>query len=248
MLGSVNRFPQGHHRAPRVAVVGLAGLVAGLMAGGGCYDGFDPLDPEVLEEVVRTRGDALGVGHSGIYTGTFETLECGCPPIDPQLDVPYGATLCGLIEWTNTAGVDDLLRVEIVQADGSVRVRAQDLTASPEDQPLLLPVLYGPLGSDGQISAGGMLQANALIVQGEARARIDGTLDGEPGAGTLEVEYQQHNSVELIGSDFGVVLDGFDRNDEVLQTLDCRERVALSLQWYGPVGGGLPPGSTLPPG
>lgn len=196
----------------------------------GCYEGFDPLDPAVLTEVMRTRGNAVGDGHTGIYLGTVETLECGCPPVDPRAGLEYDATLCGVIEYAEDFGLEDAIAIELVQGDGSVRIRAVG-AESPDDVTVLLPTLYGPLYTDGRVFAGGILEVDALLVQGAARARVDGTLVGDPEAGRLELEYRQINQVELLGNALDGAVDGFGVEDEVLQTLDCRERIRLSMAW-----------------
>jgi hypothetical protein len=207
-----------------VLPVALAGAATG------CYQGFDPLDPEVLAEVARARGDAQGFEHSGIYVGNFEALECGCAELEARVNV----SLCTLIESANMIGLGMGLDVELVQADGSVRIEALSLAGFFEEQAPLLPLLYGPLHADGRIAVAGVLQADALVVKGQVLARIDGTLDGPPGAWVLDVEYQQRYVLDLLagGAELGAEFGG--DAEEVIGTTDCRERVGMHLQWFSP--------------
>jgi hypothetical protein len=202
-------------------------LPAVLAVAPGCYQGSDPLDPEVLAEVARSRGDAQGFEHSGVYVGTFEALECGCGGIDARFDV----SLCALIDDAAALGFDDGLDMELIQADGSVRIEALALAGFFEQQAALLPLLYGPLQADGRISSAGVLQADAIAVQGQVLARLDGTLDGQAGAWALTVEYQQRYVLDLLGGGDEFIDDDVET---VLATTDCRERVGLDLRWVSP--------------
>ena len=219
--------------ALRRAALACTALWLGL-GGGGCYEGFDPLDPEVLAEVMRSRGDAKGGDHSGIYLGRFEALECGCSEVDAEYDL----TMCTLIEQAEAIGLSALLDVQLVQADGTVRIQALSLGSQLESSALLLPVLYGPIHADGRLSAGGVLQADTVFIQGQVLGRFDGTLDGPPGAATLELEYQQRYVLDLFGSDDVI---GFYGEDVLLQSFDCRERIGLTLGWFASPDA-LPPG------
>jgi hypothetical protein len=204
-------------------------LPAVLAGAPGCYQGFDPLDPEVLAEVARSRGDAQGFEHSGVYVGTFEALECGCGDIDERFDV----SLCNLIDSATAFGFEDGLDMELIQADGSVRIEALALSGFFEQQAALLPLLYGSLQADGRISSAGVLQADAIAVQGQVLARIDGTLDGQAGAWALTVEYQQRYLLDLLGGGGGEEFVN-DEEASVLASTDCRERVGLDLRWVSP--------------
>lgn len=203
----------------------MVAIVLGL-GPAGCYEGFDPLDAEVLAEVARGRGDAEGFERSGIYGGTFEALECGCDSLDQSIDV----SLCNLLDLAASVGFEDGLGMEVVQADGSARVEALALTGllGLDDDSLFLPLLYGSLQADGSLSAAGVLQADAIIARGQVLARVDGTLDGEPGAWRLQLEYQQRYVLDLLGGgvEFAV--------PSVVQSTDCRERIAVDLIWVAP--------------
>jgi hypothetical protein len=218
-------------RARRWGIGAIGALTAAIVAPG-CRDEVDPLDPEVLAELARSRGDAQGIDRSGIYVGTFEVLHCGCG----EIDTPYDVSLCTAAE-NLPFGAPPLLQLELVQADGSVRIQALALGDFFESEAVLLPVFYGPLQADGRLSAGGVLQADALLVQGQVLGRIDGIseFDDELGWG-LVVEYQQRYAIELL-ADPGVLDIGLDVES---QSVDCRERVGLDLRWvsppFGPVG------------
>jgi hypothetical protein len=158
--------------------------------------------------------------------GTFEALECGCADVGGRFDV----SLCTLIEDAAALGFEDGLDVELIQADGSVRVEALALSSLFEEQAALVPLLYGSLHTDGRISSAGVLQADVLAAQGQVLARLDGTLEGEPGAWTLVAEYQQRYVLDLLGGDEFVS----EEVDRVLQSTDCRERLSLDLRWVAP--------------
>jgi len=194
----------------------------------GCHEELDPLDPEVLAEVARTRGDAQGIERSGIYVGMFETLECGCSGVDAAYDL----SLCTAVERLEDLGLPPWLQLELVQADGSVRIQALGLADFFEAEASLLPSFYGPLHSDGRLSVAGVLQIDALVASGSVLGRIDGTSELEPEGWALVAEYQQRYALDLVIQPD--VLD-FGGEDEVeVQPVDCRERVSLDLRWVSP--------------
>ena len=199
----------------------------------GCHEDLDPLDPEVLAEVARSRGDAQGFARSGVYVGTFELHECGCGNVDSRFDV----SLCTTIERIEELGLPPVLELELVQADGTVRIEALGLGNFFEEQTPLLPAFYGPLHADGRLAAAGVLQADALAVEGQVLGRIDGTSELVAGEWALVAEYQQRYAVDFITApdvlDIGVEGDSL--------SVDCRERIGLDLRWVsapiGPLGG-----------
>jgi hypothetical protein len=130
--------------------------------------------------------------------------------------------------------------MEVVQADGSARVRPLALDAFFEAEANLLPPLYGSVHADGRLSVAGLLQVDAIAVQGQVLGRIDGTvaLDDESGASVLVADYQQRYQVELFGS-MDATLD-FLEEDMLIQTVDCRERIGLDLEWVAPLPTPLP--------
>ena len=198
------------------------GLALVLAALPGCYDGADPLDPQLLAEIARSRGDAEGISLSGFYRGEFEKIDCGCE------DIPRAqqASLCTLIDNAGLFGMGGLFAVEVVQADGTLRIRpeVQDLLSGE----FLAPTLYGPVSAEGDVVVAGVLRADALLVQGQVLGRADGTLTGPPGASVLEVDYQQRSTLDVITSDGGP-----DREiSNGVETIDCRERIAMDLTWF----------------
>jgi hypothetical protein len=225
MLARVTRAP-GPGRPPRWSRA-IGGAVA--LAAGGCYDGFDPLDPEVLAEVARTRGDALGFERSGIYGGEIEVLDCGCYG---ALDASgFDVSLCIALENLEMLGVPPMLDLEIVQADGTLRVRALRFGGFFDSQVQLVPVFYGPLHADGRMSAAGVLQADAITAQGQVLGRLDGTVELVDGEWAFVGEYRQRYALDLIG--MSAVLD-FGVDDPEVTSIDCRERIALDLRWAAP--------------
>jgi len=183
-----------------------------------CAEDLAPLDPEVLAEITRTRGDAEGIELSGLYTGVFEPLECGCE----DTELPVAFTLCETIDIAPIS-TGSMLNVEVIQADGSVRITTfpglnNDSLGLPR-----VPTLYGPLMADGRVSAAGVVQADAVLLTGQFLSRVDGTLDEEG----LELELQQRLAVS---GNLTPILDG----PRATQSVDCSERISMHLQWMAP--------------
>lgn len=210
--------------------VAATATLAAIFTVGGCYEGFDPLDPEVLAEVARTRGDAQGFDRSGIYVGRADVLECGCDGALTSLG--GGGSLCQSLESLEMAGIDPVLDMELVQADGTVRVRALAFGGLFESETTLLPSFYGPLHADGRLSAAGVLQADLVAAQGQVLGRVDGTLELVNGQWTLVGEYQQRYELDFIAQPD--VLDAAFDEQGTVTSVDCRERMALDLRWAAP--------------
>ena len=164
--------------------------------------------------------------------GTFDVLECGCSDVETTYDV----SLCTSIERLEAIGLPPVLQIELVQADGTVRVQALGLGDFFESEASLLPVFYGPLHADGRLSVAGVLELDVLVAQGKVLGRIDGTSEFDAGAWTLVAEYQQRYALELPSQ--SEVLDFGVEGDAPLQPVDCRERIDLDLRWISPP---LPP-------
>lgn len=201
----------------------------------GCGEDYDPLDPAVLAAVARSRGDARGQALGGFYVGRFEALECGCADVFTDIDVEAArlASLCTLIEEAEGLGLDDRLDVELVQADGTARAHGLRLGGLFQEDATLLPVLYGALEADGTISVAGVLTLDVVFAQGQVLGRFDGTLHQPDGAPlpTLEVEYQQRYVADL-----AVEAEDLPEGSEgILEAVDCRERIGLSLTWEAPL-------------
>jgi len=212
-------------RARQRWVLGAMGALA--LAAPGCYDGYDPLAPEVLAEVMRSRGDAQGFERSGVYEGSVEPLDCGCTDLDGGLTV----SLCTALDDAAAFGLANL-QLELVQAEGSVRLRALGLGGFFEAQAPLLPVFYGPLHADGSMSAAGVIEADVLAVQGQVLARIDGTIERDGDEWHLVADYQQRYVVELV-----VPPDALDvgiAEGEEGRAIDCREHIGLDVRWTAP--------------
>lgn len=208
--------------------------LAMMLGASGCYDGFDPLDPEVLVEIARSHGDAEGTDRSGIYFGTVEVIECGCLDVGAAADV----SLCVRLEQVQALGVVTSTEIELVQADGTARLRAEGLGQAVEGADALVPVFYGPLDADGRISVAGIVQADALAVRGQVLGRIDGTLEPEGTSWRLDADYQLRYLVDLVAQPD--VLD-LDVEGQAL-SVDCRERLHLDLAWNRPLPVPLDPG------
>lgn len=191
-----------------------------------CYDGFDPLDPERLAEIARSRGDALGIEWSGQYFGDAEPLECGCEQVD-DADV---LSLCGVVDQFGELGLPAAFPLTVVQADGTLQVFLLPPQQDVDGVSILNPTLYGPVHADGRVSAAGSLLGDGLLIRGQVLARIDGTVTADAeGTRTLEAQIQQRYVVQLAQS-----VDSLDIGNDQAQfrDIDCRERVALDLRWF----------------
>ena len=202
-------------------------LALALASLGGCYQGYDPLDPELLAEIIRSRGDAAGLERSGQYRGTFEVLSCGCEVEDTTFDV----TLCTGLTDLEEAGLSASFDLTVIQADGSVRLSEQNVQLLDGLGEPLLPTFYGSLDADGTVSAAGVLQTDALLVEGQVLGRVDGAFDDDGG---LTLELQQRYRLR---TDVTTPIDG----EIELRDVDCREWLELDLMWIA-----LPP-LPLPP-
>lgn len=207
--------------------VGVVG-VSGALVVPGCYDGFDPLDPAVLAGVARGRGDAQGFERSGIYTGAYEVLDCGCSDIGSELDV----SLCTSLELAERVGVTPDLALEVIQADGTARMQALGLGGFFESELALLPAQYGSLQADGRLATAGVLQADAIVAAGQVLGRIDATIEREDDGWRLVGDYRQRYVVELVASPDALDI-GLDAGGDA-QAVDCREHIGLDLRWVGP--------------
>lgn len=198
-------------------IVGAWGLSA--LALGGCYQGYDPLDPEVLAEIIRSRGDAAGIERSGLYRGSFDVVSCGCEDEDIIFDI----TLCTNLNDLDDAGIDAPMDVTVIQADGSVRISEQNVQLLDALGDPLLPTFYGALDEDGSLSAAGVLQTDALLVEGQVLGRIDGSFDDD-GELVLELQQRYRLSTEITSDAEG---------DQQWRDIDCREWIELDMQRIG---------------
>ncbi|MBC8068076.1 MAG: hypothetical protein IAG13_07070, partial [Deltaproteobacteria bacterium] len=127
-------------------------------------------DAETVLALARSRGDALGVRHTGVWTTTLEQVECDCPvsmvsgvfgqPSDPcQLIGPaFGITGTPMIE-----------------ADGVLHMRLGLLS------PTLGLELLGTIDDDGEVAVGEVSNLSSLVAELRTIVRLDGTIvDHEP--------------------------------------------------------------------
>ena len=220
------RATGGSSRRRRVGtLLGLALLPA-------CYQGYDPVDPETLAEIMRTRGDAEGIELSGLYRGRFDVLSCGCDQEMTTFDV----TLCAALEEADRLGIETIFDVVVIQADGSMRVSEEGFEIDGNLGAPLLPTLYGPLDADGTLSIAGILQTDALLVEGQVLSRIDGTLDEDGLSGELQQRY--HLSTDVTD---GAPIEERPGGGSTPAEVDCREWIGLDLVRLGPPPLPLPP-------
>ncbi|MCA9711017.1 MAG: hypothetical protein KDK70_34565 [Myxococcales bacterium] len=96
----------------------LAAVLLGLLLSG-CYEGADPLDPAVLAEIARSRGDAQGLARSGLYVGDLEPMECGCDEYEAAQEL----SLCYLADLVGMFGQSNYFPLMLNQADGTVQIQ-----------------------------------------------------------------------------------------------------------------------------
>ncbi len=139
-------------------MVALAGLALA-----GCADDPGELDPETVNRLSRTQGNAQGFGLSGEWTTTVEVIDCGdCPPlfIAPEL------SMCSsLTDIFPDSGGPITTSMTVVQSDGTLLLRALDLGGT------------GPLDADGSFVVGRVTDLTTALSQGFVVVRADGEIE-----------------------------------------------------------------------
>ena len=148
-------------------------MVAGLTLGSGCQETPGELDPEVVHDLSRRPGDAEGLDLTGAYAGQITLLECGCP----ELDGLEGLSIChGMGGLKPEAGDSGFLMFEVVQTDGILMMRVEDLS------------LTGPVDDDGAFAVGGVFDMTTIATTGKIVTRVDGNFDPDSNRNRLEAD------------------------------------------------------------
>jgi hypothetical protein len=157
--------------APRVGLVPLALLV-------GCAEPYDALDPDVVNDLARTQGNALGYAYSGDYRVEFDETECGdCNVVGVQF---LGLMPC--LEDPQAVDFGPLTTlVRVIHSDGVLRMHEMQVAGT------------GPVDADGSFAVGRVASLDAGLGEGTAVMRVDGRFDGD---GAFEATMQQH----IVGS------------------------------------------------
>lgn len=130
---------------------------------GGCKDEPGELDPDVVHDIARTPGDAMGLALTGDYDAEVTPITCDCPFIGPLA----GLSLCqnGSLDSTDVPAETTFFALSVLQTDGLIVLRYKDFT------------LTGGLNADGSFSAGGVIDISTLLTSGKIITRIDGEFD-----------------------------------------------------------------------
>ena len=146
---------------PSVAVAALGLALAG------CAEDPGELDPETVNRLARTQGNAQGFSLSGEWTTTVEIVDCGeCPPL---FIVPELSMCSSLTDIFPDSGGPINTTTTVVQADGTLLVRALDLGGT------------GPLDADGSFIVGRVTDLTTQLSEGFVVVRVDGEIDvGDP--------------------------------------------------------------------
>lgn len=127
---------------------------------GGCEDDPGDLDRDVVSDLSRDHGDALGTSRSGTYDVIIRSEMCTCP--DFQTGDLEGSSPCALLELTGGA-VGGL--VDVVETDGLLLMRVQGFS------------LTGPIDDDGGFVAGAVLDLTSPLGEGAEIVRADGNFE-----------------------------------------------------------------------
>jgi hypothetical protein len=148
--------------------------LCGLLAVG-CGEEAGDLDPDVVNRLARTQGNAVGFDLSGEYE-IHVTVDCGeCPPVLflPQL------SMCTALGGVASAGADVVAIGTLVQSDGTLLINALDIGGT------------GPLDSDGLFAVGRVADLTTAISEGHVVLRVDGGFDLEAERPTFEATMRQ---------------------------------------------------------
>lgn len=120
----------------------------------GCTDAYDPYAAEVVADLARHPGDALGNARSGTYEVGVDPGSCDCPTIG-------ALPLCAP---ANIAAPGSVYFAELVEGDGVLLMR------------LVTVELVGAIDGDGSFAIGLVQNLDGLAASGEDIMRVDGEL------------------------------------------------------------------------
>ncbi|MEM7158743.1 MAG: hypothetical protein AAF799_38230 [Myxococcota bacterium] len=197
---------------------GRSALAFAMMAGSvsACDEPDDPWAPERLAEIARARGDAQGHERTGVYQGEYFAIDCPCEELDPALDL----SLCTALDQLGTLGLPGTVQIELIEADGQVRLATPDLVLEGVVNEGLVPIYWGPIDTEGQLQGAGMLEVNSLL----ARGRVQGLAEGQVFEDQLQLEIRQRYALQTevsLGADEPLTVERFE----------CEEHISFDLQW-----------------
>lgn len=127
----------------------------------GCAEDHGPLDPVTIAALARSRGDALGITHTGAWSVRFDVVTCTCP---------VSAMLCidpALLDLISAYA-------EVVEGDGFLTMSVD----STEPQLSFGAELSGAINADGSTSVGFVTNGLGLNAELLVVGRVDGEFDG----------------------------------------------------------------------
>jgi hypothetical protein len=169
-----------------------------LTATGGCDDDPGPLHPDVVADIARTPGDAVGYDRTGAIQGLVEALDCPCDP-DPAFET---LSLCSLVDTAGTGMLQGQL--DASQTNGHMVVSLESF------------VVTGGVDQDGTIRLGAVTNLTSVITRGHVVTRVDGELtETETG------DYELDSIIEhrIVGELF------LSTDPDVPRSVDCVERL-----------------------
>lgn len=128
---------------------------------GACGAEPDPLDPEVIDDVAKSGGDAEGDARSGTYRiAATTTRACDCQEVQ-------GIDLCD----ASLTQLGDGSSVVLTQTDGY-------LLLEPANAPVPL-ALTGSLDAAGAFDLGGLYDLSSVLGEGDLVTRLTGEFSGD---------------------------------------------------------------------
>ncbi|MEM6995039.1 MAG: hypothetical protein AAF721_31285 [Myxococcota bacterium] len=169
----------------------------------GCSEPAGELDADVVHDIARTPGDAIGLDRSGEYDAELTAVQCDCP----DLGTLEGISLCqGSGPISPMPGDKIFVTIDVVQTDGIILIRYDG------------QALTGGLDADGSFAAGGLFDMDTLVTTGEIITRMDGEFDDEASTNAFDATIKNR----LHGDAAAGLGEGSDRT-----SLDCVETFSL---------------------
>jgi hypothetical protein len=135
-------------------------IVLLVLCSSACADEPGRYDAQTVLELVRSRGDALGTAHTGVWATTIEELDCDCP------ELSLGSTIPAVIEPCTAiiAATTDFSSPWFIEADGVLHMRFATLE------------LLGRIDDDGEIALGEVSSLSNPAVSIRTVLRLDGSI------------------------------------------------------------------------
>lgn len=193
-------------------------LVLAMVAFGApaCDETDNPWDPERLAEIARSRGDAEGHERTGVYEGSYFPIDCPCEELNPALDL----SLCTALGQLGTLGLAGTVQLEVIEADGQVRLATPDLVLEGVINEGLVPIYWGPIDAEGTLRGAGTLEVSNLLAQG----RVQGLAEGEVNGTELQLDIRQRYAIQ---TEISLNPD----EPTTIQNFECEEHISFELEW-----------------